>query len=148
MFLFNPSLPPSFSPYLGTGGGGGIDSTVLAGDLRVIVLNGSSLKVGDTRPILKCRLEDANGPVDLTGATVRFHMRPEQDTITLVDAAAVIAADQTANKGIVTYTWASGDLSRDGVASGEFQVTFGDGGRATFPDVGNIPLIISPTITN
>ena len=59
------------------------------------------IKQNDTSPALKATLKDGlDAVVDLTGASVRFHMRPTGDTTAKVDAAAVI---ENADNGIVYY---------------------------------------------
>jgi hypothetical protein len=84
-------------------------------------------------------LSDANGPVSLTGATVRFRMRawdgissPALGTAK-VDAAATPDGDQSANKGKVTYTWQAADVDTPGLYACEWEVTFSGGAKATFP---------------
>ena len=70
--------------------------------------------------------------VDLTGATVRFHMRPAAEGSTVkVNALATIV---NATLGQVEYQWAAGDTDTEGQFVGEWEVTFADGTIGTFPN--------------
>jgi uncharacterized cupredoxin-like copper-binding protein len=71
---------------------------------------------------------------DLTGCSVRFHMKNRTETI--IDAAATIVGDE--KDGIVQYVWQSGDtdFDEDGdvECEAEFEVTFSSNGKTmTFP---------------
>lgn len=99
------------------------------------------IKSGDTSPDLVTTLLDADGAaVNLTGATVRFLMRPRGETELTVDGTAVIDDDETS--GIVSYQWAEadplydivGDTTTAGDYDAEFEVTFADGSVQTFPN--------------
>jgi len=148
MFLFNPSLPPGATPFLGTGGGSGIDTTTLVGPLVAVLLDGNSWKVGDTLPILRARLDDANGAIDLTGASVVIHIRPEKDTVVLLSQSVTINPNQTTYKGEISYSWITGDISRDGSMQYEFRITFADGRRATAPSSQYGLIYFEPAISN
>ena len=64
------------------------------------------IKTGDTSPSLLSSLEDGAGAaIDITGATVRFHMTAIGGTAAKVDAAAVIV---DAAGGVVRYDWDRG----------------------------------------
>jgi len=92
------------------------------------------IKQGDTRPYLRKRLLDGEGAaVDLTGATVRFHMRGVDETVAKVDDFAVPDADQVTNEGWVEYRWATGDTDTAGRYYTEWEVTYSDGTVQTFP---------------
>ena len=71
--------------------------------------------------------------VDLTGATVRFHMGD------VIDAPAIIV---NATGGVVRYDWATGDTDVAGSYRAEFEVTFVDGRIETFPNDTSIGVII------
>lgn len=90
------------------------------------------LKKGDIGNPLIAVLSDANGPVDLTGLTIRFKMRPRTTLVTKVDGPAVPDPDQSANPGRVSYSWAEGDVDSAGRFVGEFIID--DFGGATFPN--------------
>lgn len=90
------------------------------------------IKQNDTSPALKATLKDGlDAVVDLTAASVRFHMRPIGDTTTKVDAAAVI---ENADGGVVYYNWTAGDTDTIGSYEAEFEVTFTGGEIETFPN--------------
>ena len=56
------------------------------------------IKQNDTSPIMQATLQDADGnAVDLTGSSVRFHMRPLGGTTITVDAAASISEETADN---------------------------------------------------
>jgi hypothetical protein len=147
MFL-NPSTAPGFTPFLGSSSGAGIDTTTLVGPLVAVLLDGNSWKVGDTLPILRARLDDANGAIDLTAASVVIHIRPEQDTVVLLSQSVTVNPNQTAHKGEISYPWATNDISRDGSMQYEFRITFADGRRATAPNQSFGNLNFEPAISN
>jgi hypothetical protein len=102
------------------------------------------MKLNNTSPALQVTLKDANGtPVDLTGASVRFHMRAVGATTAKVDAAAALV---TAASGIVKYAWIAGDTDTAGRYEAEFEVTFGDSSVETFPNRGFIPVMVGAVI--
>jgi hypothetical protein len=85
-------------------------------------------------------LQDANGTaVNLTGASVSFHMRAVGSTQTKVDSAATIV---TAASGLVRYNWTAQNTNTVGSYQAEFQVTHADGSIETFPNDGYIPVQI------
>ncbi len=93
------------------------------------------IKRNDTSPALEYTLSPA---VDLTGATVRFHMKDSSGAIK-VDAAATI---KTANPGVVQYDFTAADTDTEGTFTAEFEVTYGDGSIETFPNDGYITVVI------
>lgn len=92
-----------------------------------------SLKRGDTAIPLTAILSDNNGPLDLTGITVRFKMRGATLVNTKVDSPAIVDPDQTTNKGKVTYEWVDADVDTPGNFVGEFKL-FSGGKPLTFPN--------------
>lgn len=93
-------------------------------------------KKNDLLPILSVTLQDANGAVDLSGATsIKFQMilKANMGGTPKVDAAAVADPDQVTNKGLITYTWASGDTDTPGTYLGEFEALYGTS-PLTFPN--------------
>lgn len=95
-----------------------------------------SLKRGDTAIPLTAILSDNNGPLDLTGITVRFKMRGATLATTKVDGLAIVDPDQIANKGKVTYEWVDADVDMSGNFVGEFKL-FSGGKPLTFPNGNN-----------
>jgi len=85
------------------------------------------IKQNDTTPSLTASLTQDGSIVDLTDATVKFHM---SDT---VNAAAVVAGALT---GVVRYDWVAADTVTKGSFPAEFEVTFPDGRIETFPNSG------------
>jgi hypothetical protein len=98
------------------------------------------IKQGDTYPAFQTTITDAAGDaIDITDASVRFHLRrPGADTL-IVDAAAEIV---TAASGIVKYVWADGDTDETGVFDAEFEVTFDDDTVLTFPNSEHLSVMI------
>ena len=85
------------------------------------------IKQGDTKPSLSAQLLSDGSAVDLTGATVKFHMG------TIIDATATIVDAATGN---VRYDWVTADTETAGLFRAEFEVTFSDGTVETFPNDG------------
>lgn len=103
------------------------------------------LKRGDTLPYLVATLSDDSGPVDLTGATVKFVLRQSRTRCATGEPALLLKKDAVVAdpaSGVVRYEWASGDTDTAGQFDGEFEVTFPSGGRWTFPSSGYIPVNI------
>lgn len=94
------------------------------------------IKQNDTSPAMLATLQDANGTaINLTGASVRFHMRTIGSTQTVVDAAATVV---TPLSGIVRYNWIAADTDTIGSYQAEFEVTYADASIETFPNDGYI----------
>ena len=91
------------------------------------------IKRNDTKPSLSAILSQDGSAVDITGATVNFHMGD------IIDTAAVIVNAAT---GSVRYDWAAVDTEKAGEFSAEFEVTFSDGKIETFPNVGYLRINI------
>lgn len=94
------------------------------------------IKQNDTSPALLATLQDADGnAVNVTGGSIRFHMRQIGSTAVVVDAAAVIV---TGIDGIVRYDWQAADTATIGSYQAEFEVTYNDASIETFPNDGYI----------
>ena len=90
------------------------------------------IRKGDRLPELQATLTDSAGAaVNLTGLTVRFHMRQVGSRTVKVNGAATLV---TPASGVVKYTWAAVDTDTTGSYQGEFEVTFGDGRKQSFPN--------------
>ncbi len=96
---------------------------------------------GDLSSPLTVTLSDVNGPIDLTGDTVTFHMVDRETGATVINHSAVPNVDQMANKGVVTYTWLSGNTVTPGEYAGEFLVLIGGTIPQTFPNTSSKILI-------
>lgn len=102
------------------------------------------IKVGDTLPWIEAVLEDAVGPVVLTGASVRFKMRLQGTTTPLkVDAAAVIDAAAAAE---VHYAWLSADTDTAGIYEAEWEVTLPSGAKLTFPNDRHLQVMVRAAV--
>ena len=102
------------------------------------------IKENDTSPEYQTTLQDASGTaVDVTGATIRFHMYTQDKTTAKIDAAATIV---TAASGIVKYTWQAGETDTSGWYWGEFEVTYSDSSIETFPNDGYLSIKILPEL--
>lgn len=103
------------------------------------------VKQNDTAPSIRATLKDGDDDaIDLTGASVRFHMRSIGGTSAKVDSAATIV---TAASGIVQYDWVAADTDTVGTYQAEFEVTYSDTRIETFPNNGYIVVEITDDIT-
>lgn len=105
------------------------------------------MRRGDRRPHFQVQIQIAGEGVDLSGATVRFHMMDASGAV-VVNAPAVIlqVAGNVSTYGIVEYRWASGDTANSGEFAAEWEVTFPDGTNQTFPTLVQDTVIISDDI--
>ena len=86
---------------------------------------------GDLKPSIKATLTYKDGSiVDLTSCSVKFHMKKDDGTL-LIDKTATILNPPT--DGRVQYDWASGETNVTGLCKVEFEVTFADTKKQTFP---------------
>lgn len=93
-----------------------------------------SIKQNDTSPSLQATLKDASqAPINLTGATVMFHMKSLDGAIK-IDTEMTITDERN---GVVKYDWQSGDTDTVGTYYVEFEVTYADASVETFPNNGN-----------
>ena len=97
------------------------------------------MKRGDRLPAYTATLKDANGAVDLTGATsAKFIMREQHTQAPKVNATCQIT---NASQGQIKYEWGATDTDTPGTYLVEIEVDFG-GKKMTFPNPGyNIVLI-------
>lgn len=102
------------------------------------------IKQNDTSPAITAELRDADGqPVDLSGASVRFHMRKSGQNDVVVDQSASVVDSADA---LVRYAWADADTATAGVYQAEFEVTYADQSIETFPNAGFILIEITDDI--
>lgn len=97
------------------------------------------IKRNDTAPPIQATLTADGSAVDLTSATVDFHMMDSSGAIK-VDAAATLV---TAASGIVKYVWQTGDTDQAGRFRAEWEVTFPDGTIRTFPNPGYTNVLVN-----
>lgn len=103
------------------------------------------IKQNDNRPSLSVSLrDDKDRSVDVTGATVLFHMRNAADDSVTINGGAVDIVD--AARGNVRYSWVVANTATAGAFEGEFQVTFADGTIQTFPNDGYIKVVITDDV--
>ena len=102
------------------------------------------IKQNDTSPFLLATLKDGNGNlIDLTAATVRFHMRAVGASSATVDGSAAIVNE---DQGAVKYTWQAGDTATAGIYEAEFEVTYSGGAIETFPNDGFIRIVVTDDV--
>lgn len=93
-----------------------------------------SIKQNDTSPSLQATLKDAAlDPINLTGATVRLHMKSVDGTIKIDQPMTVV----TPLQGLIQYNWQAGDTNTVGTYYVEFEVTYADASIETFPNNGS-----------
>ncbi len=104
-----------------------------------------TVKKRDTAPVVTDTLEDEDGvAVNLTGASVVFHMTDwSRSTVVINGAATGANGGALGSSGVVEYAWQSADVATAGLYRAEWQVTFGNGKVETWPNdrdaVVNIP---------
>ena len=92
----------------------------------------------DLKPNIEATLTYKDGSVvNLTNATVKFHMKKENGAVVVNKDADVTEA----LNGKVVYYWAEGDTDLLGKCKGEFEVTFPDSTTQTFPAVDEFDII-------
>ncbi len=105
------------------------------------------IKKGDTNPKLVGTLVDEDGVViDLTtAASVKFFMTdPGSGTNKVDGTAATILSPPTA--GRVSYAWLVADVNVAADYDGEFEVTWNDASKTTFPNFRYIEIQIKADI--
>jgi hypothetical protein len=91
-----------------------------------------TMRENDTLPIIGATLSDPNGIIDLTGASVAFHMNVAKGGTPKVNAAASIVGDPTL--GVVEYAWIAIDTDSPGTYNCEWEVTFANGKILSCPN--------------
>ena len=92
----------------------------------------------DLRPVIIATLKREDGSiVDLTGCSVKFHMK--KGDVKLIEKSASILNPPTDGK--VQYAWEAGDTDVTGTCYGEFEVTFADAKEQSFPSEGDFKII-------
>ena len=103
------------------------------------------LKETNTSPVLRATLKDVNrNVINLTGASIQFRMKEVGGSSLKVNATASIVG--SASNGIVQYVWTSNDTNQAGSFNAEFEVTFADGSKETFPNEEFLTVVIKPDL--
>jgi len=98
------------------------------------------MKQLNTIPKINRTLEYSNGsPVDLTGATVYFHMGVLSDSSPYRSGLCVVTGLTT---GKCSYNWNTLDTAVPGAYWGEFEVNWGNGSIMTIPSDNNLKIKI------
>lgn len=103
------------------------------------------IKQGDTAPILSIVPLDQDGEaIPLAAATsVTFTMKLPDGPAIVDEAAADISLGAGPDgEDLLEYEWQPGDTDQDGILDGEFEVTWSDGTKTTFPNFSYIQIII------
>lgn len=96
---------------------------------------------GDTGAPIAQTLLDGNGnPVNLTGATVKFHMEDASGNVVVDDSTHVTIVN--AAGGQVSYQWQAADVANAGTFYARWIVTFAGGSIESFPDANVNPLVV------
>ena len=104
------------------------------------------IKQGDTGLLIRSFCEDATGtPVDITGATVKFHMTNINGSATGALNASGTNENATST-GRVSYTFTAGQTANAGLYIAEWEITFGGGAIQTFPNGRQMLIRILPQI--
>lgn len=97
------------------------------------------VKQNDTKPDLQVTVNDDNGDaIDVSGATIAFHMNDSINTSKVDSAGSIV----TAASGIIKYVWQTGDLDTVGIYNAEFQITFSDSSILTTPSNGYLIIVV------
>lgn len=97
------------------------------------------IRSGDRLPDLVSTITPAGGARTWTGATLRFYMWPvlhDDPIVYKVDAAAAFDLPTLT----VSYQWTLADTDTPGLYYGQFEVTYADGKKESFPN--DMPHII------
>ena len=98
------------------------------------------IKQNDTAPIIQGAAKTRAGEaIDVTGATVRFHMNVQGGANKVDGAGAVV----NGAGGVMKYEWAPGDTDTIGTFDAEFEVTYSDGKIESFPNDGHITIVVT-----
>lgn len=100
------------------------------------------IRKGDTRPIIKATLSDANGALNLTGTTVKLALRNtstgaiQRLSCTLTDA----------SNGRVERAWLAADTAAEANYDATFEVTYTDLSILSVPSDDYGRVVVSPNI--
>lgn len=94
---------------------------------------------GQTYPAIGATLKESGVAKDLTGATATFSMKNKWG-VTVVDSASASIDDEP--NGIVSYTFTAAQTADPGLYYGHFEVDFGSGSTAIWPQSDQKYLVI------
>jgi len=98
-----------------------------------------TLVVGDTAKPIRATLSNADGPQNLTGATVELHLKdPATNAAAIVAACTVVGAltGDVETPGSVRAAWPVGDYQA------EYRVAYADGSVDVFPSESSVAVVI------
>lgn len=98
---------------------------------KVVFLRGQRIKNGDTLPNLRVQLIEAGDPINLSHFSVSMKMQRTDGDSLVVDDAATISDE---SRGIVEYSWSSGETDKPGTYLLEFVADDGSGATISFPN--------------
>jgi hypothetical protein len=102
-----------------------------------------TLKRGDTRTAIKATLVGDDGnPVDLTETSVRFLVADFRGTSLIARQAGIVSAAE----GKVLFAFEPGETDTAGTYRAEFEATYLDGRKQTYPNDGYISIEILPDL--
>lgn len=107
------------------------------------------MKRHDTRPYLDVRLTDADGnayDLSASGTTVTFTMKKSEDATIKVDSQSCTIVN--ASTGAVRYEWAAANTNTAETYLGEFEVTYSNGDKMTFPSKDVLAIVILEDYNN
>ena len=103
-----------------------------------------TIRQNDTSPSLQATLKDFEGTsISISGATAQFHMKSIDGTLKVDQQMTITDADN----GVVQYDWQSGDTDTPGSYYVEFEVTYSDGSIETFPNKGNLSVVVTKELS-
>lgn len=99
----------------------------------VNIIQGNTLKIGDTSPNLRVQLlDDSGSPENLSGDTATIVVKRSDSDSPVVDGTATVSSTN-AERGIVEYDWSDGETDTAGVYDAEITITSGTE-TATYPN--------------
>lgn len=103
------------------------------------------LRRHDTHRYARALLMDENGsPIDLDGSTVAYTMKHQRTRELKIDRASATLADQDVYPGEIYYAWDDADVDTAGTYIEEWEITYSDTTKETFPASGEQRVLILP----
>lgn len=97
-------------------------------------INTLYLNQHDLQPYYYVTVTDSTGgAVNITGATIRITMRPEDSTALKINRSTVGITISDATAGRFQYAWQAADTDTIGIFDVEFEITPASGGKFTIP---------------